>query len=135
MLELCPREITQLHQFFQSWFNGEIDDTDDQYDRLEHVLASEFVLITPEGMENERSRLIRGLRSAHGGNRDNPVKIWVEDIRCRHHEGNVAVFTYHEWQEKKGDKKGRLSTVLFRRKDEIPEGVEWLHVHETWLTR
>jgi hypothetical protein len=32
-----------------------------------------------------------------------------------------------------GESRGRLSTALFRERDDTPNGVEWLHVHEVWI--
>ena len=44
----------------------------------------------------------------------------------------LALATYEEWQEIDGKINARLSTVLLRAKADAPNGVEWLHVHETW---
>ncbi|MFX0092506.1 MAG: hypothetical protein ACFFBD_12150 [Candidatus Hodarchaeota archaeon] len=41
--------------------------------------------------------------------------------------------TYEEWQEIDGQTIARLSTALFRKCFDAPNGVEWLHAHETWL--
>ncbi|MEM1313872.1 MAG: hypothetical protein AAGI51_04910, partial [Pseudomonadota bacterium] len=60
-------------------------------------------------------------------------EIWVERAACRHVIGDVAVVTYEEWHRLEGETSARLSTVLHRDAPSAPGGVQWLHVHETWL--
>lgn len=46
--------------------------------------------------------------------------------------GLANVATYEEWQGGEGRAaRGRLSTVVFTRDDDAPNGLVWRHVHET----
>ncbi len=36
-------------------------------------------------------------------------------------------------QARSGETTGRRASAHLRRKDGTPNGVEWLHLHETWL--
>jgi hypothetical protein len=47
--------------------------------------------------------------------------------------GDILLVTYEEWQQSGDQTTARLSTALFRDKPDAPNGLEWLHVHETWL--
>ncbi len=50
--------------------------------------------------------------------------------------GDVLVLvTYQEHQTTAGDRLGWQSSALFRAREGRPNGVEWLHVHETYLPR
>jgi len=131
----CHREVIELHKFFEGWFNGDADTSGD-FDRFEDVMAEGFVIVTPEGRAIERQDLVDGLRRARRSWRQDGAeggRIWIESLRLHHAEGDLALVTYQEWQEVQGVVKGRLSTALFRTRDDTPNGVEWLHVHETWL--
>ena len=64
-----------------------------------------------------------------------PFRIWIESFQPRLVAGNLALVTYEEWQEVEGRVTGRLSSALFREMETAPKGVEWLHVHETWLPK
>lgn len=128
----CENEVIELHQFFQDWFNGELQPTAENYARFADVLSADFIIVGPDGNITEREPLIAGLRSAHNSQSD--FKIWIENFQFRHQEGNVAVATYEEWQTAaEGETNARLSTVVFREEAGMPNGVVWLHVHETWL--
>ena len=134
MEERCRREVIELHRFFQDWFRGDLEPTDEAFARFESVIAEGFVIIGPSGRITERPALVDGLRRGHGGWRgDEGSRIWIEDVRLHRVEGEVAVLTYEEWQKVRGEVRGRLSSVLFRAREGTPNGVEWLHVHETWL--
>ena len=128
-------EINELHRFFQHWFNGEVPDNDESFSRFSDVMAPGFEIVSPNGRWTDRESLIAALRSSHGqwAKEGEPGKIWIEHYRLMHTEGSVALVTYEEWQEVGGESRGRLSTALFRLREGTPNGVEWLHVHETWL--
>lgn len=49
--------------------------------------------------------------------------------------GDIALVTYEESQSRDGDKRVLFSSALFRDKEGTPNGLEWLHVHETWLSQ
>ena len=131
MKNRCEREIIELHQFFQDWFNGAGPNTDEQFARAAGVLAEGFVIISPDGTLTEGAPLLARIRQGHG-TRPN-FRIWVEDFRFHRQDGHIALTTYQEWAEIGEETTARLSTALFREKAGTPNGVEWLHVHETWL--
>ena len=133
----CRREVLELHAFFDGWFNGTLEATDESFARFESVMADTFVLLTPEGRIAERPALIQGIRDAHGRweGHDPASRTWIDKVRLHREEGDVAIVTYEEWQEIAGKTDARLSTVVFRQQEGAPNGLEWLHVHETWLRR
>jgi hypothetical protein len=59
--------------------------------------------------------------------------MWIDQFRFHQQEGKIGLTTYQEWQETAEGRTVRLSTALFREKVGTPNGLEWLHVHETWL--
>lgn len=131
----CRLEVEELHQFFQDWFNAASSNEDAVFERFSDVLGERFAIITPDGRKVERGPLLDGLRGAYGRWRsiEGGGRIWIENFDLRHVEAETALATYEEWQQEGDGKRGRLSTVLFRRKNGTPNGVEWLHVHEVWL--
>ena len=133
MEERCHREVLDLHRFFQDWFNGALEPSDEEFARFAGVMAEGFTIISPSGRTSERGPLLEGLRGAHGRWSDRPGRIWIEDFKLHHLAENAALVTYEEWQESAEGTRGRLSTGLFEPSAEAPNGVVWLHVHETWL--
>jgi hypothetical protein len=131
----CQKEIVELHQFFQNWFNGHLQPTEENFARVADVLNDEFVYIDPSGRMTEYAALIGRLWQA--ANTHPNFKIWIENFHLRRQEGNIALATYEEWQENADGTTSvtsvRLSTVVFREKANTPNRLEWLHVHETWL--
>jgi len=135
MDQKCRREVIGLHQFFQHWFNGELANSEEVLERLRRSLAVEFTIVSPDGRESDRSRLVEAVCAAHGGHgrRGEPIRIWIERYEGRSVDPETHLATYEEWQASGGRKRGRLSTAVFRKRDAAPNGVEWVHVHETWL--
>lgn len=122
----CESEIIGLHAFFERWLAGETDDLS----RCEAVLADGFAMVGPGGNLIDRETLLENLRAAHG---ERVVGIRIENYAERTIGDELRVATYEEWQDEQGTERGRLSTALFRARADTPFGVEWLHVHETWL--
>lgn len=129
----CKTEIIELHNFFQAWFTGELPRTDESFARFAAVLSPQFVIIFPDGKLIEGASLLAGLRQAHNSRSD--FRIWIKNVRLHHHQPEMALATYEEWQESSEGITARLSTVVFRHQGGKPNELEWLHVHETWLAQ
>ncbi len=127
------QEIEELHQFFQDWFNGQLANAPTNFARFEQVLTADFTIITPGGQMIARPQLVAGLHAAHGRDRENPIRIWIEDVQLHHHGPDHILATYQEWQGYTPPGRGRLSTVVIHPQADAPNGLLWQHVHETWL--
>ncbi len=129
----CTNEIIDLHRFLQDWLNGALPRTPEAYARLIAVLGADFVIINPSGVVTDRAALVAELEAAHGGRAGKGLRIWIENSQARQVLGDFCLVTYEEWHETAGERSARLSSALFRRRRRLPNRVEWLHLHETWL--
>jgi hypothetical protein len=128
MTSVHEAEIVGLHDFFEGWLGGTLPDTDDAFERFERTIGEAFTFIDPDGRFLERAELVAHLRAAHGARPG--LRIRIENPRIRHETCGLTIATYEEWQEAGDKTTGRLSSAVFRDRG---EGVEWVHVHETWL--
>lgn len=135
MAQHCEKEVLELHQFFEDWFNGRLDNSEAEFARFDGVMAEDFEIINPEGQKSSRADIIARLQGAHGlqANATPPMRIWIENLRSRPAPGGAQLVTYEEWQETGAVTRGRLSSALFSPSAQAPNGVQWHHVHETWL--
>jgi len=128
----CETEVLELHRFFERWYLGEPDPHGEDFSRLSDVLTEDFRMVNPDGEVVARSELLTGLRRNHG-TRSDDFQIRVENVSYRMVGRTAAAVTYEEWHEEGGRTRGRVSTAILREHSSTPNGVEWLHVHETWL--
>lgn len=135
MTETVRQEIKDLHTFFERWFRGEAPNNAETFQRVRAVLDPGFALISPGGAMAAREPLLDRLRQAHGqfSGPNAALRIHVENFRCRAVEGGHWLAVYEEWHERGDEQRGRLSTALLRAEAAAPNGVVWVHVHETWL--
>lgn len=131
----CEEEVLGLHRFFERWYRGEPDPSGEEFARVSDVLTEDFRMVNPDGALVTRSELLAGLRSVHGTKPGGPqgFRIRIERLAYRMLGRGMAAVTYEEWHEAGTRSKGRISTAIFREHDDTPNGVEWVHVHETWL--
>jgi hypothetical protein len=127
----CRREIEELHEFFEGWLSGRLPKTEEAFERVEKVLASDSRLIHPSGEFRTREEILSGLRQAHGSQPSLTIEI-REPMLLRSAE-ETALAIYEEWQTSEDGTDGRISTVQFGRDENLPNGLQWQHVHETWL--
>ncbi len=125
------REIDELHVFFEQWLTGELPDSDEAFSRVEAALSDRFTMVLPGGNVLERGPLLAGLRGGHGTREAFTIRI--RDPHLRHRSEALTVATYEEWQRTDASDRGRISTVVFARRADAPNGLEWVHVHETWI--
>lgn len=124
------REITALHEFFQGWFQG--TRPRDDFARFERVLDGGFTIVTPSGRSLDRRGILDAVRPQHG--RDAATVLEIRNVTLQQVIGEVAIFSYQEWQHRPGAApRGRLSTVVFSHDEATPNQLRWLLVHETWL--
>ena len=123
------QEITELHQFFQDYFTGNIPF--EGVSRFDLTLADGFTLIDSAAeiiQHDEIKQIMRQLHGQRAGRR-----IWVENIVLRHDLDDVVIATYEEWQASDEMTTQRACTVIFKKDSSALNGLLWLHVHESGL--
>ena len=126
------REVIELHDFFVNWLQGKLSETPAAFERVQAVLSSDFLLITPDGKITDGETLLAGIRAAHGARPG--LRMWIEAVQLRQQIDNLLIVTYQEWQAENDNTTARISTAVFQVDASTPHGLRWLHVHETWLT-
>jgi len=133
--ERAEREVRDLHRFFEAWFRGELERSDEALARLTDALDESFVLFHPEGAVFARDALVQRLRAAWGVHADDGISIRIEGLATRSLAPGLVLATYEEWHEREGEETGRRSSALLRAAEGAPEGLAWIHLHESWLGR
>ena len=133
MREICRREIEELHQFFQDWFNGDLPETDASFARFADVMAPDFEMVSPNGRSISITSLQPALRQRYNSWQNG--RIWIKNVRVHWQKGELLLVVYEEWQAVDGEENGRLSSVLFQQQPNLPNGLLWLYLHETWLPK
>ena len=128
----CEQEIVGLHRFFQAWFLGGFSDRERAFMRFSDVMNPGFAIVSPRGTATALPELSKGLKGAFGTWQAGST-IEVVDVALRHVHADLALLTYIERQHVGDKDTARLSTVLMRQQEATPNGVQWLHVHETWM--
>ena len=134
----CEREVRELHTFFEAWFNGTVPSTDDAFSRLPAVLAPDFKLVSPSGRCIDRDQVIELVRTNHPDFKATPpdaeVEIRIDRFTVHLETADFILVRYQEWQARGGPATGRQSSAVFRVNDSAPLGLQWIHLHETWIT-
>lgn len=123
------REIVELHDFFQGWLRGEREPG--AFGRLDAALAEDFQMVVPSGRRLERRDVVSGLRGERGQFPSLEIRIEEPTLRAAGDGWRLAV--YRERQRTEDGETLRVSTVLFREDPDGPNGLRWVHVHETWV--
>jgi len=135
--ERCEAEVVELHEWIEQWSNAELPDTTEAFARFGDVIASNFLIIDPAGTTAPYRPIVEAIRRSHGRWQDarDPIRIEIRNFRFLHSKGDLALAMYEEWHESEQGtlKIGRLSSVLFGPNSEAPNGLEWLHLHESWV--
>ncbi|NNF63949.1 MAG: hypothetical protein HKN07_06785 [Acidimicrobiia bacterium] len=115
-------EIEGLHDFFADWFSGSAQESD--LTRLSDALEADFTIVDPNGAEHTADETVASVDNARGSR---ATRIETRNHRLLSESADFVVARYEEWHD---GTKGRISTVVFRKRD---EGLGWLTVQETWL--
>lgn len=131
LFQKASAEVLDFHRFFEGWYDaataGDID-----FGRCERTFGQAFRMIPPTGRifdRNETIELIRTNRASFRGD----FTIEISDIRASFETDDAIVLTYVEAQSRAGKYSRRQASALFTASSSAPNGVEWQHLHETWL--
>lgn len=127
-LQQIEKEIIRLHVFFEDWFNGTIDLSDETFRQFADSMAPSFSIVAPSGAHLSRHQILESVYGAY--NKRPGTRISIANPRVVYHADGHLLAMYEEWQNDQGIEKGRLSSVLFKIDQ---DQLIWLHVHETWL--
>ncbi|PZM12505.1 hypothetical protein [Rhizobium tubonense] len=131
LFERASAEVIAFHRFFVAWYDAATADTTD-FGRCEQVFGQGFHMIPPTGRIFDREATIDLIRS-NRGSFNGDFSIEIEDIRCGWEAADTIVVTYIEAQVRAGISSRRQASALFTSSSSAPNGVEWRHLHETWL--
>ena len=131
----CQKEIERLHSFFVEWFLGAVPKARREFaQRAAGKFSLGFHVISPAGGLMAYDDLCSGLYDAWGSRRNcggfdiktqNCVALWVK--------GRACLMRYEEWQHNGDEETLRVCTALFRMHSSRHAGVEWVHLHETFV--
>jgi hypothetical protein len=124
-------EVVGLHRFFVDWFVAARADTVD-FSRFERAMGEGLTMIAPSGQILDRDAVIDHVRSSRA-TCDDGFAISIEDIRPGWQTEDSIVVLYVEAQLRGGKHSRRQSSAVFTISSSAPNGVEWRHLHETWL--
>lgn len=121
--------VVSLHGFIADWLAGRVDDA--AFSRFESALAPEFRIVSGDGDVTQRDRFLAGFRDARD-TESADFRIDVRNVRTRPVGDGLAVATFEE-HHGGADSSVRVTSALLRADADAPDGVAWLHVHETPL--
>ncbi|MDF3153629.1 hypothetical protein P3C58_16745 [Mesorhizobium sp. XAP10] len=124
-------EIIDLHRFFVDWFVAARANTVD-FGRFERAMGKDLSMVAPDGQILDREAVVDHVRASRASC-DDGFAISIEDIRPGWQDADTIVVLYVEAQLRAGKHSSRQSSAVFTTSSSAPNGVEWRHLHETWL--
>lgn len=124
-------EVIELHRFFVDWFVAARADAVD-FGRFEAVMGEGLTMIAPSGAILGRDAVVDHVRQSRA-TCDDGFAISIEEIRPGWQTEDTIVVLYVEAQLRDGKLSRRQSSAVFTTSSSAPNGVEWRHLHETWL--
>jgi hypothetical protein len=124
-------EIVSLHDFFVAWYDKNTAGATD-FGRFEKAMGAGMQMIPPAGVLLDRDAIVSYVQSNRGVF-DDDFAIEIADIRRAWEANGAIAVTYIERQTRAGEKTARRATALFTESSSAPNGVEWRHLHETWM--
>ncbi|KQV83834.1 DUF4440 domain-containing protein [Rhizobium sp. Root1220] len=131
LLLRASAEIVDLHRFFVDWYDMKSAAIAD-FGRFERVMGDGFHMVPPSGLVLDRDAVVsyvKANRATHQGD----FAIDISDIRPGWQSADAIIVCYIETQRRGGKESRRQASALFTTSSSTPHGVEWRHLHETWL--
>lgn len=124
------REVVEFFHFLQEWLNGRVPNSDEAFSRIIKVTAEGSQYIDYKGEIRSLRANMNGFRPAYGGVPGFQVRI--DNFHVQWEENEFALVTYEQhlqWAD--GNARVHTGTALLHKNPEMPDGIEWLHIHHT----
>ena len=128
----AAREVRELHALFQAWFTGRVPKSSECFARVELAWPTHFTMVTPQGERVESAALLESTFEQHGNYPSQKIRIEKLSVTHSFNPG-IAVVVYEEWHVDESETEGRLCSATLVTQPEAPNGVQWLHIHESVL--
>ena len=125
--------MVELHRFFVRWLDAVHPDPTLSLDRFSTVAAPGFRLIQPSGAISDRQGVIDWLARSRAsrGTPEVPFRITADEVEAIEAAPGVCLVTYIERQDGPAGPTAWRSSALLCEAVDTPNGVAWVHVHET----
>jgi hypothetical protein len=129
---LVLAEVTELHEFLETWFNGALPKTMASFSRLSTAWPPNFTLIDPRNVRHRGKALLAETYDQHGQFPGLSIQIKNAQVSCE--SSGVGVVTYEEWHTDPSGVEARLcSATLVPARSRSAGIMSWVHVHESKL--
>lgn len=125
------REVVEFKLFKVKWLLGQVSNTEKAFARLSGVISNGAKTISPEGIESNTAELLDGLRKKYGSMCGLELRVWFDNIRVQKLAEQVYLVTWQQWEQLAGERRGYFVSAILILKAGTPNGLEWLHFHET----
>ena len=129
------QEVRDIHAFLERWYNGEVEKTEDNLARYGNVLDLGYQAVDPHGAIIRRALALDTLRGTYGKWRDSaePGKIEIANLELRFILDSLVAVTFDEYHSANNRTRRLKTTAVLRVRHGTPNGVEWLHTHQSDL--
>jgi hypothetical protein len=135
LAQAARREVIALHEVFEAWLGGALPPSDDLFERVEASLAPSFTMVPPDGKALSRADVIAAIRTGYGAKgREGAFRIAIAEFETLHVAPPLVAVRYMEVQQQGQGTSRRRSTALLQASARSESGMEWLVLHETWMT-
>lgn len=131
LFDKASAEIMALHRFFVEWYDKATADSAD-FGLFERAMGAGMRMIPPSGAILDREAVVGYVR-ANKGAFDGDFDIEITEIHPVWEDRHAVLVTYVERQRRAGARTARLASAFFLENPSAPNGVEWRHLHETWM--
>ena len=134
--ERCREEVLRLHRLFVVWFNGSDADKDGVFQMISNSFASDFHIVAPNGNFSSAKEWMAKLQDSYGVHKESGMTIEIKNSKLlSENRKEYVIFKYEEWQRIGELETARIASVMFRTFSSGMNGLQWVHVHETWMPK
>ncbi|KIH99058.1 hypothetical protein LP52_09320 [Streptomonospora alba] len=122
-------EVERLHRVLQGWLSGTVPHSAEEFAAFSDSHSPEFTLITGDGAELTRDRVMGAVRSSHGSAAR--LRIRTHGTRLVAADARLLVAAFSEQHSGTPDACSRRCTAVLERDPSAPHGPRWRHLQET----
>jgi len=122
--------------FYERWRRAEVQKSEQSMQKLRLSFYPLGIIVHPSGFEQPLHQYMDGVERSYGDKQGTKFRVWLDRVSSAQIGVDIWLVKFDKWELSGEERECCLTTVLLGSKQtEVPDGLIWMHVHQTLLDK
>ncbi|KAJ4720516.1 Sucrose-phosphatase [Melia azedarach] len=126
-------QVVKFYLFYERWRRAEVEMSEHHIESLRLLFYALGITVHPSGIERSMRQCIDLIEKMYGDKQGKKYQVWVDRVSSAQIGSDAWLVKFDKWESSGDEWQCCLTTVLMSSQATAPDGLKWMHMHQTWL--